>query len=272
MQLCAGGQRSVCNTHADSQPMHLSPTSCGTRQACPRYSHCTVTMQMGPSGSGKTTLLDVLAGRKTQGTIEGEVLFASQKPTINFIRRFTGYVEQFDTLLDILTVREMLLYTAEMKRPVKEKLSEKVKIVDHFVEKLNLTSCKDTTIGNNLNRCAAEACRAICKQPACCGRGSICMQKRACAAHLHHSLSHSAEAVSARMCHRSQQPTSPVAQGHLRWPSEAHKHRVGHGGAAARPLLGRAHQVCLLPPAASLTFRLKLWQAHVGNVSRSAPT
>lgn len=29
---------------------------------------------MGPSGAGKTTLLDVLAGWKTSGTIEGEVL------------------------------------------------------------------------------------------------------------------------------------------------------------------------------------------------------
>ena len=75
--------------------------------------------QMGPSGSGKTTLLDILAGRKTTGTIEGEVLFAATKPSTNFLRRFTGYVEQFDTLLDILTVREMLLYTAELKRPVK---------------------------------------------------------------------------------------------------------------------------------------------------------
>ena len=74
---------------------------------------------MGPSGSGKTTLLDILAGRKTTGTIEGEVLFAATKPSTNFLRRFTGYVEQFDTLLDILTVREMLLYTAELKRPVK---------------------------------------------------------------------------------------------------------------------------------------------------------
>jgi hypothetical protein len=29
-------------------------------------------------------------------------------------------VEQFDTLLPILTVEEMLMYTAELKRPLKE--------------------------------------------------------------------------------------------------------------------------------------------------------
>ena len=50
---------------------------------------------MGPSGSGKTTLLDVLAGRKTAGRIEGRVLFAGVKPTTMFLRRYTGYVEQF---------------------------------------------------------------------------------------------------------------------------------------------------------------------------------
>jgi ATP-binding cassette, subfamily G (WHITE), member 2 len=110
-------------------------------------------MQMGPSGSGKTTLLDVLAGRKTQGDIEGEILFSARRPSQSFLRRYTGYVEQFDTLLDILTVREMLLYTAEMKRDVSEPLSKKEQIVDHFVEKLGLSTCKDTRIGSVLNRC-----------------------------------------------------------------------------------------------------------------------
>lgn len=35
--------------------------------------------------------------------------FAGNTPTPQFLRRFTGYVEQFDTLLDILTVEEMLM-------------------------------------------------------------------------------------------------------------------------------------------------------------------
>jgi ABC-type multidrug transport system ATPase subunit len=64
---------------------------------------------MGPSGSGKTTLLDVLAGRKTAGKTTGTLLFSGAKPSRAFLRRFTGYVEQFDTLLPVLTVEEMLL-------------------------------------------------------------------------------------------------------------------------------------------------------------------
>ncbi|KIZ07841.1 ABC transporter G family protein [Monoraphidium neglectum] len=88
---------------------------------------------MGPSGSGKTTLLDLLAGRKTAGRATGEILFAGNKPTRAFLRRYTGYVspapqgrgasgdvEQFDTLLPSLTVEEMLLYTAELTRPRQE--------------------------------------------------------------------------------------------------------------------------------------------------------
>ena len=68
-----------------------------------------MTALMGPSGSGKTTLLDVLAGRKTAGKTTGTLLFSGAKPSRAFLRRFTGYVEQFDTLLPVLTVEEMLL-------------------------------------------------------------------------------------------------------------------------------------------------------------------
>jgi ABC-type multidrug transport system ATPase subunit len=40
--------------------------------------------------AGKTTLLDVLAGRKTQGEQSGRILFAGQKATRAFLKRFTG--------------------------------------------------------------------------------------------------------------------------------------------------------------------------------------
>lgn len=43
-----------------------------------------------PSGSGKTTLLDLLAGRKTVGKLDGSIAFAGNKPTPQFLRRFTG--------------------------------------------------------------------------------------------------------------------------------------------------------------------------------------
>ena len=47
-----------------------------------------------PSGSGKSTLLDLLSGRKTVGSMTGEIKIAGTVPTRSFLRRFTGYVEQ----------------------------------------------------------------------------------------------------------------------------------------------------------------------------------
>ena len=66
---------------------------------------------VGPSGSGKSTLLDVLAGRKTVGSTTGLIRYAGTAPTSAFLRRFTGYVEQDDTLIPNLTVSEMIAYT-----------------------------------------------------------------------------------------------------------------------------------------------------------------
>jgi len=107
---------------------------------------------MGPSGSGKTTLLDVLAGRKTAGKTTGTLLFSGAKPSRAFLRRYTGYVEQFDTLLPVLTVGEMLLYTAELKRPMSETLESKKAAVEELLHDLALTQCRDVKIGDPLTK------------------------------------------------------------------------------------------------------------------------
>mgnify|MGYP000149808289 CR=1 FL=1 len=70
---------------------------------------------MGPSGCGKSMMMDVLAGRRTRGKINGVINYAGTTPTEMFLRRITGYVEQFGTLIENLTVYEMLMYTAELK-------------------------------------------------------------------------------------------------------------------------------------------------------------
>ena len=46
-----------------------------------------------------------------------------------------SYVEQFDTLIPELTVEEMLMYTAELKRPRSESLEDKKDAVDRLVDK-----------------------------------------------------------------------------------------------------------------------------------------
>lgn len=50
---------------------------------------------MGSSGAGKTTLMDVLAQRKTDGTISGSVLVDGTPLPLNF-QRSAGYCEQLD--------------------------------------------------------------------------------------------------------------------------------------------------------------------------------
>jgi len=107
---------------------------------------------MGPSGSGKTTLLDLLAGRKNAGITEGLMEFGGQTPSRQYLRRYTGYVEQFDTLLSMLTVEEMLLYTAELKRSMKEPISSKKQVVDEVIHQLALESCRDVLIGDSLSK------------------------------------------------------------------------------------------------------------------------
>ncbi|KAK9804705.1 hypothetical protein WJX72_000974 [[Myrmecia] bisecta] len=107
---------------------------------------------LGPSGSGKTTLLDVLAGRKTVGQVQGSILFGGRPPSQTFLRRYTGYVEQFDTLLSNLTPCEMLSYTAAMKNPRSESQAAQQARVETIITQLMLTSCRDVIIGNVLER------------------------------------------------------------------------------------------------------------------------
>jgi ATP-binding cassette subfamily G (WHITE) protein 2 len=107
---------------------------------------------MGPSGSGKTTLLDVLAGRKTVGTTQGQIKFGGLAPTSEYLRRYTGYVEQFDTLVPILTVSEMFLYTALLKLEREVDVEKKEEAVERVIDVLGLETCRNVLIGSSTNR------------------------------------------------------------------------------------------------------------------------
>ena len=49
---------------------------------------------MGGSGAGKTTLMDVLAGRKNQGVIKGDLMINGHPKVQETWARVVGYVEQ----------------------------------------------------------------------------------------------------------------------------------------------------------------------------------
>lgn len=107
---------------------------------------------MGTSGSGKTTLMDVLCQRKTSGRMQGEVKFGGIVPTTQFLRRYTGYVEQFDTLIPILTVEEMFVYTSQLKLELSMPAESKKAAVEDVIETLGLEQCRKVLIGSQLAR------------------------------------------------------------------------------------------------------------------------
>jgi ABC-type multidrug transport system ATPase subunit len=78
----------------------------------------TITALMGSSGAGKTTLMDVIAGRKTGGKVQGQILLNGHPATDLAIRRATGYCEQMDVHSESSTIREALTFSAFLRQGV----------------------------------------------------------------------------------------------------------------------------------------------------------
>jgi ABC-type multidrug transport system ATPase subunit len=75
-----------------------------------------MTALMGASGAGKTTLLDVLGGRKTSGTVQGDIYVNGHIVDMKTFRRYSAYCEQVDIHDALPTVREGLRFSAKMVR------------------------------------------------------------------------------------------------------------------------------------------------------------
>jgi ABC-type multidrug transport system ATPase subunit len=101
---------------------------------------------MGSSGAGKTTLLDVLAQRKTSGTIHGSVLVDGRPLPISF-QRSAGYVEQLDIHEPYATVREALEFSALLRQSRDTPTEDKLRYVDTIVNLLELGDLEHTLIG-----------------------------------------------------------------------------------------------------------------------------
>lgn len=61
-------------------------------------------------------LADVLACRKTAGELSGQILIGGKPPSRSFMRRYTGYVEQFGAYLLLEYILKLLLW-ADMAAP-----------------------------------------------------------------------------------------------------------------------------------------------------------
>jgi len=99
---------------------------------------------MGPSGCGKTSLLNIISQRVKK--YEGEVRVNGKIAGKN-LGGLMAFVQQDDVLIGNLTVSETLRYAAHLRLPSKMTRKEKRDRVDDVVKELNLTSCKDTLVG-----------------------------------------------------------------------------------------------------------------------------
>lgn len=105
-----------------------------------------LTALMGSSGAGKTTLLDVLAQRKTDGTITGSILVDGRPLPVSF-QRSAGYCEQLDVHEPYATVREALEFSALLRQSRETPRAEKLAYVDTIIDLLELQPLADTLIG-----------------------------------------------------------------------------------------------------------------------------
>ncbi|XP_072319908.1 broad substrate specificity ATP-binding cassette transporter ABCG2b [Eucyclogobius newberryi] len=118
---------------------------------------------MGATGSGKTSLLDVIAGRKDpRGLREGRVLVDGRAVTSE-LRLSSAYVVQDDILMGTLSVRENLLFSANLRLdPKRHSPREKQSRVDAIIQDLGLGDCAHTKIGTEFLRGVSGGERKRC--------------------------------------------------------------------------------------------------------------
>ncbi|KAI8064852.1 P-loop containing nucleoside triphosphate hydrolase protein [Gilbertella persicaria] len=102
---------------------------------------------MGPSGAGKSSLLDILSRKHKRGISSGTILINGKSPTKKQFKRMTGFVDQDDSLMGTLTVRETLTYAALMQLPRSMPLQAKKKRVEDVIQELGISKIADSLIG-----------------------------------------------------------------------------------------------------------------------------
>jgi ATP-binding cassette subfamily G (WHITE) protein 2 (SNQ2) len=107
---------------------------------------------MGSSGAGKSTLLDILANRKTTGTITGDIYFNGTTEQTNMVMHSMAYVMQDNVHIAVLTVRECLQYAAELRLPQSMPGVEKFSRVDRVLSMLGLKHVQNSFVGDSESR------------------------------------------------------------------------------------------------------------------------
>uniref|UniRef100_A0A7N0T827 ABC transporter domain-containing protein n=2 Tax=Kalanchoe fedtschenkoi TaxID=63787 RepID=A0A7N0T827_KALFE len=106
-----------------------------------------LTALMGVSGAGKTTLLDVLSGRKTTGTTEGEIRIGGFLKVQETFARISGYCEQTDIHSPQITVEESVIFSAWLRLPAQTDSRTKMRFVNEVLETIELDGIKHELVG-----------------------------------------------------------------------------------------------------------------------------
>eukprot|EP00898_Chlorokybus_atmophyticus_P000914 jgi/Chlat1/1823/Chrsp138S00766 len=106
-----------------------------------------LTALVGVSGAGKTTLMDVLAGRKTIGRIEGDMLINGHPKEQATFARISGYCEQTDTHSPATTVEEAILFSARLRLESSVDRNTMGTFVEEVMGLVELEDLRDATVG-----------------------------------------------------------------------------------------------------------------------------
>ncbi|KAM4583541.1 broad substrate specificity ATP-binding cassette transporter ABCG2b [Odontesthes bonariensis] len=118
---------------------------------------------MGATGSGKTSLLDVLACRKDPAGLRQGTVLVNGKVVTSELRLSSAYVVQDDILMGTLSVRENLLFSANLRlNPKLHSSSDKESRVNTIIQELGLIDCADTKIGTEFLRGVSGGERKRC--------------------------------------------------------------------------------------------------------------
>ncbi|DBB03271.1 TPA: hypothetical protein ACH3X3_010666 [Trebouxia sp. C0006] len=106
-----------------------------------------LTALMGGSGAGKTTLMDVIAGRKTQGEITGDILVNGHPKDQKTWSRVVGYVEQTDIHSPQATVKEALMFSAKLRLDASVSEAQVREYVDEVIGIVELQPVQNKLVG-----------------------------------------------------------------------------------------------------------------------------
>ena len=103
---------------------------------------------MGASGAGKTTLLDVIACRKTQGRMTGDILVDGHTMQRAAFARCTAYCEQLDVHEPLATVGEAIHFSAALRLPASVTAEQRTAFVEQTMELLELNPIAGRLVGD----------------------------------------------------------------------------------------------------------------------------